>query len=1010
MELRDALLARGDVDEAGFGVLFDPQPPRDYDLAQDAYRRGERLSDVIAILRDSIDDFDNSTDLRHQIGLIPQRALLGECLCESGDLAAAARQYELAMQQVVRIPAFLAQVAWPDNVPTRNARENQPGADTLTREATVNLPPGLAANDRRGLWRSAAVLIPAAVPARFLVVRPANREMQDPWILTPRNLRVLQGVDIHEVLAMALLVAHRRTTLLAELAASDETLARTVSALTPPANFFRQQGEMAPDRVRLSRASLASRQLTVATQHAMQWLEVFQKSEPSKLSSAPANEGLSPLDQLTLDADSVTRISARVRILHVQRGRARAEHSMQSLDLVRGHISMLQQAVDHAAAVGRPETVVESMRLIADLALELPANSMLISDLANRTEHIITAYEPVSPVVAGQLRVVHARFLRHMGRIPAAITQLTRAERSLNASQTQFNRSLARLNRVRERCLHEQIEATLRVPINREQEIAISRWNRMAESASALWRNFANSTTPSHPAAFRDARFLVLTARNPGDDLPDWRRAIRSVQSPVLWDRFEIACARNSLNLEVAARGIQASARTASSGDVLAWIDHWLSRRGLAVLGASGRGIDFYAALRLQDGDRLDALTLTRNTTRASTQQIMVALSRLKELDPERLDVFDRTEATRRRRRMDRLVASEVAAGIVTARLVPPGPPERDGRIMWPRLPKGTVVASMVLIDDTIHVVVCQEGQIGHHRVDNAEAVIRQLNQFRALDTQLRNESSKTTRRRQRQRDQLRLDITRAVFPPLRSFDPNRCERLLLVPDNEFWNAPASLWARDSDENGDLLAWSSQFLLQVSPTPSCAYASACESTGRDSDGARLPSLLVQTHTDEDRFGVTEAWLKSLGDIAVAWGADSSPGGSRDWSRRFDVVTRLDPARQEPLDIRSTRTLSMLIDLHTENASRRVSGDTTWQRMFERSFRAHAAGVKDYWVNRRYLSTEEARVALEELIPELAQGPKMEAWQRYQAILQRSGNPFPDQLLGVSGKKILAADD
>ncbi|EGF25385.1 ATP-binding protein [Rhodopirellula baltica] len=1002
-------------------AFLDVAPPLSYRVAQQAFFQGD-VTRAIAILNRLQQQITPRDFTRHQLGQIPIRTLLGECHLQAGDLATAAEHYEAALQVVVDRPTFLSGIQW--RVLTAPTSESDPERDSVrhrdprgTRRRPWEELPNVLTRTELDLWPSARN-VPLVLLRRYLLAGvPSGTWTIDAEL--PEEIDQLRGLDIAETLRQLSVAAYRLRWLRGrEALLQDANAPRVLAATVPP-------GVLGTDRRFHAAGTLVTSARTALRYYAGDDSDI-QLSEPLDQISGGFHV-LTPIARLTRMRSLGNRwwLNRQIADGQLPLPAGQAAVVLPSPQDMEEYVATAVSTSEIAFALFQFQLAIESY----ELALEEIDRWDETSRLAGQLENELTARSEFlrteAPSIAFQLRILAARAALLAGRPAAAQSHLALAERYRRSRRLNLPRSTAMARWLQLQAgVHGLVDSAQLDPqkaneINLQTLDELKRqrhvWDETLNQSRMFARGIQENAQPNlersitHPMGYRFSR------------LRDGRRnqipiATRSQRYQTHWnesqagrdltsfDHFCFTLDRDTWT----GLGIELAAAADDDERVAARMDEHQSSLARSSFGEYPAITDLRTALRqvsLNDELSLNDFFQNHDELVEALQPLIPSMS----LNPKVLGL----EAAILHERLQAQLAALALEQIMLPQVEPPPIPLRNGRPNWRELPDGVAIVSFHMTDDELVGSLVHRGQASHWQVEDANELCQQsgrwVAQILSSPTLVDAIGKEAVRRRMQQ---LELDMTKRLFPPLCGIDHPEIKNMVVVPSGFLWQFPFEELVVQIEENNQTLRWKDRYSVVYAHTVGTAMQIGTSSRRPFAPEEFDPVVKWTPDKPDDFPSLNQAPPEQLfpgpratwGD-AVWWG---NTGGNV--LAAHDTVTPLSSFSagpftrgDEPWDRRlvqiGNEKLRSWVDLSSRFPElRKVS--TVFQteiqnHLFVQASRGHAAGLDDLVMARLPILPESSELLMEELSIELGHVPFAEAWNRSTEILRVSDFTFPE---------------
>ncbi|WDQ19154.1 hypothetical protein [Rhodopirellula sp. P2] len=998
----------------------DVAPPPAYRVAQQAFFRGE-ITRAIAILNQLERDAASTSTMRHLLGRISIRTLLGECHLQAGDLATAAEHYETAIQIIVANPTFLSGIQWgvltspPSEIPRRRSvgmtRQIDDDLDRLMET------PNALVRTELDLWPSAE-RVPLVRLRRYLMAGiPAGH-----WEISaelPENIDELQGLDIAETLRQLAVAAYRLRWLRGRAVALQAPTGQQLLAATVP-----------PGVLGSNRQFHAAGTLVAATRVTLR----YHAGDDSEL------QLVDPLDEITGGFHALTPITRLTRLRSlgnrwwVNRQIVNGEVPMQAgqpavvlpsrEDLV-GFIETAVATSEIAFASAQFQLAVESF----ELALEELGRWDNGEELAIRLERDLVARSEFlrnqTPSIAFQLRVLAARAALLAKRSSAASNHLSMAERYRRTRRLDLPRSAAIARWLQLQADVQQGVGVARLDAEDKDERNIQtlkeleRRKLIQEELLDQSRRFARGVQSNeqrdadraitHPLAFRfwelglPNQVRVPAATRSQRYQSHWRESLAG-QDLTAFDQFCFELDRQSWT----GLGVRLAVAAGEGERVAVRMDEQQSASARNTLGELPGTTDLRCALRqVLRNKELSLDDFFPN--QADLNKELQALAPAMQLNPQVLGL----DAAILHERLQSQLSSLALSRVLLPRVEPPPIPLRNERPEWNALPADVAIVSFSMEDDSLIGTLVHRNQASHWQVRAPQELRQQCERWLATILSLPTTVDEIENKAQRLRtQQMELELTQRLFPPLCGIDHPGIRHVIVVPSGFLWQLPFEELVIRHDANDQTQRWKDRGKVAYAHTLGTALSVATSPSQdfvpEDSDPVAL--------WDASQSGVSPA-LQDQSPEMVSAGSVATWGDSVWWgsiSRNLLVP----PESSVPLASQGERTTSRgvhawdrrhgqvgqeglrsWVDLSSKyppvGKVSQILRPEIQNHLLVQASRLHAAGLEDIVMPRLPAMREASDSLVEELSMELGQVRFQEAWERSLEILRVSEFTFPE---------------
>jgi hypothetical protein len=856
------------------------------------------------------------------------------------------------------------------------------------------------------------------------------------WFISeelPEDIDQLRGLDIAEVLRQLSLAAYRMRWLRGRsFVLQDPTGQQLLAATVPP-------GVLGTDR-----RFHAAGTLVASSRVALR----YYAGDDSEI------QLVEPLDQIAGGAHALTPITRLTRLRSlgnrwwVNRQIVNGEVPLQegqpavvvpSQEDLRGFIATALATSEIAFALGQFQLAVESFELALDeLARWEEVDTLAIQlerDLVARSEFL----RAQTPSIAYQLKVLAARAALLAKRPSAAANHLSVAERFRRTRRLDLPRSVAIANWLQLQADAQQTAGFARLDSEGDdgknlttiKELGRRRmlWSESLDRA----RQFASGNAASdqrdegrsitHPLAFR---FRELQRPNP-DRVPV---ATRSRRFQSHWNEsldrqdltaFDLFC----FELDRASwtpLGVQLAAAAGEDERVADRMDEHQSANARNTLGELPGATDLRCALRqVMKNEELSLDDFFPN--QEDLVRELHALAPSMELNPHVLGL----DAAILHERLQNQLASLAFQQWAVPRVEPPPLPRRNGRPDWSVVPDNVAIVSFSILDDSVIGTLVHRNQASHWQVRSANELRRLcerwLGTILRLPTTVDDLQDKALRL---QTQQLELELTQRLFPPLCGVDHPDIRHVIVVPNGFLWQLPFGELVLAHDANDGTLRWKDRGTVAYAHTLGTAMQMATSSRPPFRSEESKPLLKWARGKTQEPPSLTEEPPGTLlPGPGTTWG-DSVWWGhvGRNLLASHDSVTPLSviftnsisansSARvMQPWDQRQVQigkeNLKSWVDLRSHFPElRKVSTilrPEIQNHLFIQASRGHAAGLEDLLMVRLPHLPESSELLAQELSMELGQVSFGDAWVRSAEILRVSEFTFPEGVDSVPLKE------
>lgn len=1022
---REALEAGGLDDQLGNDLLqqnddfslLDISPPPAYSVAQRAFFRGE-LTRAISILTQLQRELARQREMRHVLGQIPVRTLLGECYVQAGDLVSAAAHYDAALQVVIDNPTFLSSVQWnalANPLPEAAQDALPPRAARLGFQGTTNLE----------LWPSAKQVQLVRLRRHLLVDLPPQN-----WIVSPEmpdDFDQLLGLDVAEMLRQISVAAYRLRWLRGkQVLLGDPVGQRLLAATTPPGVVGTRRG---------FRSAGA---LVFSTRTALRYFAGDDSNMALVDRLDDVGGGYHPLTPIT----RLTRLRCRANQWCLSRefARGQIEKPADQIAVVPpssdDRIAFVKAAVatsDIAFALAQFQLGVDSF----SLALDELACWKDGRELANQLERdLIVRSESLrneAPSIAFQLRVLAGRASLLAGRRIATGNHLVLADRFRSSRRLDLPRSTAFARWLQLQVEVSETGSVARLNPGKDPRVSLqtlkeiehrkARWTQSLDQvnlfASGIQSNEQHDRSITHPLAFRfrelglpnRARMPVATRSQRYQS--HWRESLAG-QDLSAFDQFCFELDRHSWT----GLGVQLAVAADEDERVVVRMDEHQSARARKTLGELPEATDLRCALRQVVRNKelsLDDFLPKRDELNEALRTLAPAM----QLKPKVLGL----DAAILHERMQSQLSSLALTHPRLPRLEPPPIPRRNERPNWNALPANTAIVSFSIDDDSdddrIVGTLVHRNQASHWQVRAANEIRSQCDRWLATIMTLPTTVDEIEDDERRLRtQQMELELTQRLFPPLCGIDHPEIRHVIVVPSGFLWQLPFEELVIGHDANDQTQRWKDRgtvayahtlgTALSVATLPSHPFVplesepvavwDATESEVSPSLEEPAPKMVsagpVGSWGDSVWWGNMSRNLLVPPESAVpfAWQSESATSSAvHAWDRCHGQAGRHGQAGE--------KGLNSWVDLSSKfppfGKVSQVLRPDIQNSLFVQASRLHAAGLEDVVLPRLPAMQEAGDLLFKELVVELGRVPFQEAWERSMEILRISEFTFPE---------------
>ena len=1008
------------VQSSNNAALLDVAPPLSYRVAQQAFFRGD-ITRAIAILTQLQQQTTPRDFARHQLGQIPIRTLLGECHLQAGDLTTAAEHYEAALQVVIDRPTFLSGIQW--GVLTAPTSESDPNRGSVRnrdfprnrRPPWEELPNPLTRTELN-LWQSARN-VPLVLLRRYLLAGvPAGT-----WTISaelPEDIDQRRGLDIAETLRQLSVAAYRLRWLRGrEALLQDANAPRLLAATVPP-------GVLGTDRRFHAAGTLVTSSRTALRFYAGDDSDI-QLSEPLDQISGGFHV-LTPIARLTRMRSLGNRwwLNRQIAEGQLPLPAGQAAVVLPSPQDLEEFVATAVSTSEIAFALFQFQLAIESYELALEEIDRWDETSafaaQLETELTARSEFLRTE----APAIAFQLRILAARAALLAGRPAAAQSHLALAERYRRSRRLNLPRSTAMARWLQLQAgIHDLVDSAQLDPeqaneINLQTLDELKRlrhvWNETLNQSQMFARGIQENAQPNsersitHPIGYRFSR-LRDGGRN---QLPV---ATRSQRYQTHWN--ESQAGRDLMSFDQFCFGLDCDTWTGLGIELAAAADE--DER------VAARMDEHHASLARNTFGELPAITDLRSALRqvshndelllndffANRDELVEALQSLipsMSINPNALGL----EAAILHERLQGQLAALAFDQLVLPRVEPPPIPLRNGRPDWRELPENGAIVSFHLTDDELIGSLVHRGQASHWEVEEASELRQQsqrwVTQILKSPTLVDAIVNEPVRRRMQQ---MELDLTRRLFPPLCGIDHPEIKCVIVVPSGFLWQFPFEELVVQFEENNETLRWKDRYSVVYAHTVGTAMRMGTSSRHPFTPDESVPVVTWATGEPKESPSLdqdppeqlfTGPWA-TWGD-AVWWGnAGRNLLAAHDADTAHSSGPAGSPTRgMEPWDQRlvqiGNQNLQSLVNLNSQFPELRkvstVFHPEIQNHLFVQASRGHAAGLEDLVMSRLPFVPETSELLMEELSMELGHVPFSEAWNRSAEILRVSDFTFP----------------
>ncbi|KLU06239.1 putative signal peptide protein [Rhodopirellula islandica] len=998
----------------------DVAPPLAYRVAQQAFFRGE-ITRAIAILNQLERDAASTSTMRHLLGRISIRTLLGECHLQAGDLAAAAEHYDTAIQVIVANPTFLSGIQWrvltspPSDIPRRRSvGTSRQIEDDFNRLMEA---PNELVRTNLDLWPSAE-RVPLVRLRRYLMAGvPAGN-----WFISedlPENIDQLRGLDIAEVLRQLSLAAYRMRWLRGRAFVLQNPVGQQLLAATVP------PGVLGSDQRFHAAGTLVAASRVAVRYHAGDDSDI-QLVEPLDQISGGFHV-LTPIARLTRLRSLSNRWMTHRQIAN-QEMRLREGLPAVVLPSRQDLVEFVETAVSTSEvsfALGQFQLAVECFELALDeldrwediesLALALERDLVTRSEILRRQ----------TPAIAYQLRVFAARAALLANRPAAAGNHLSMSERFRRARRLDLPHSAAVAN-----WLQLQVDVQRTVGLARldpEGDDAknlqtlkeLQRRRIVREELLEQTRRFASgmqTSDPSaevrsitHPLAFRfwelqlPNQNRVPAATRSQRYQSHWRESLAG-QDLTAFDQFCFELDRQSWT----GLGVRLAVAAGEAERVAVRMDEQQSASARNTLGELPGTTDLRCALRqVLRNKELSLEDFFPN--QADLNKELQALAPAMQLNPRVLGL----DAAILHERLQGQLSSLASNQALLPRVEPPPIPERNERPDWSVLPANMAIVSFQVDDDNVVGTLVHRNQASHWQVRSATELRQQCERWLATILSLPTTVDEIENKAQRLRtQQMELELTQRLFPPLCGIDHPGIQHVIVVPSGFLWQLPFEELVIRHDANDQTQRWRDRGTVAYAHTLGTAMSVA---TSPSQDFVPEDSDPV-ARWDASQSGVSPS-LNDPPSETVSAGPIATWGDSVWWGS-ISQNSLVPPEASVPLASQGERATSRgvhawdqrlgqvgqvglhgWVDLSSkyppfEKVSQILRPEIQ-NHLFVQASRLHAAGLEDLVMPRLPAMQEASDLLVEELSMELGQVRFREAWERSLEILRVSEFTFPE---------------